>query len=76
LASYFSRPLGADTTLDFLVARTPEGLRRAMLRNNLKHKAFINYMTPQYVKKGGEDEGRWYVWFFVSEMEKDNRGGE
>lgn len=43
----------------YVKARTPEGLKRAMLQNNLKFKAYCNYSNIQFV------DGNWYAWFTV-----------
>lgn len=55
--SFISHPLGADTIPNFVTARTPQGLRRAMSRNNMKFKAFIVYRDIQFVND------KWIAWF-------------
>jgi len=55
--------LGIDTIPNFISARTPAGLRRAMLRNNTKQKGYVFYHHIQWV----ESEKRWYAWFDVKE---------
>lgn len=47
------------------------GLRRAMLRNNVRLRAFIKYFDVQYVN------GQWYAWFFapVDLMQEQGLGG-
>lgn len=42
----------------FVTARSPLGLRRAMLINNAKAGAFHRYFDIQFV------QGQWYAWFF------------
>ena len=44
----------------FLTARSPEGLRRLMLRNNAKHAMFFKYFDIQFVN------GRWYAWYILN----------
>lgn len=63
MLNYFSKPLGINTIPNFLRASTASGLRRLMAINNRKHSGFIKYFDFQYIEK----EGRWYVWYFVSE---------
>lgn len=58
----FSPQLGINTIPNFITARTAQGLRRAMLRNNTKHKGFVTYQDIQQLK-----DGTWIAWFYVSE---------
>lgn len=44
---------------NFLRARSPQGLRRAMIRNNAKLGMFIKYFDIQFVN------GEWFAWYFV-----------
>jgi len=46
---------------NFIKAKSPRGLRLAMLRNNLRLKAFIKYFDIQFVS------GNWYAWYFEPE---------
>lgn len=51
----------------FLTASTPLGLKRKMVRNNLKFGYFIQYLNIQFANK------RWYAWFYIdlsNELEK------
>ena len=41
----------------FIKARSPKGLRRLMLRNNVKYKLIFNYYQIVF---DGKD---WYAWF-------------
>lgn len=60
MASYIENP-GPLSAPDFVTAKTPRGLRRAMLRNNIKQKGFVVYEAIQFVDK----DGLWYAWFYV-----------
>lgn len=49
---------GAITNIPhFLKARSPEGLRRSMLKNNIKHGLIFDYYQINHV------DGFWYAWF-------------
>ena len=48
-----------DSTLNYVRAKTPRGLRRAMLQNNLRLKAFIKYETPYR-----DSDGYLYAWYY------------
>ena len=50
---------------NYLVASSPQGLRRLMLLNNNKRGAWHKYEI-QYIQK----ENRWYAWFY-SDPTKD-----
>ena len=50
-----------DTIPNYLSARTKQGLRRAMLRNNLKHKGIVIYQDIQFDPM----EKLWLAWFYV-----------
>jgi len=63
MLNYFTSPLGINHVPSFLRAKTPLGLRRAMLRTNAKHSGFVKYFDIQYIEK----EDRWYAWYFVTE---------
>lgn len=41
----------------FISARTPQGLRRLMLKNNVKHGLVFNYYQIVF------DGKKWYAWF-------------
>jgi hypothetical protein len=43
---------------NFVSASSPEGLRRAMLLNNVKRGSFFPYFDIQFVN------GKWIAWFF------------
>ena len=58
--NYIENP-GPTSAPDFISAKTPRGLRRAMLRNNFKQKGFVVYEFIQFVAK----DGLWYAWFYV-----------
>jgi hypothetical protein len=58
--NYIENP-GPLSAPDFITAKTPKGLRRAMLRNNLKQKGFVVYEFIQYV----QSDKLWYAWFYV-----------
>lgn len=44
---------------NFIRARSPNGLRRAMVRNNARLGMFVKYFDIQFVN------GEWFAWFFV-----------
>jgi hypothetical protein len=51
----------------FIFASTPLGLKKKMLKNNLKYGYFLQYFDISFVN------GRWYAWFYVDvdlEMQK------
>ena len=45
------------TLRNFVTAKTPRGLRLAMLRNNSKKGFNFKYRDIQFVK------GKWYAWY-------------
>jgi len=47
-----------DRIPNFVTALTPEGLRRAMFRNNAKHSIQFVYHNIQFVN------GKWFAWFY------------
>lgn len=57
--TYFANRGDVDTIPNFVTARTPRGLRRQMLLNNIRLKAYCHYHSIQFVA----GEGRWYAWF-------------
>ena len=61
MASYFQSPLGMNHIPNFVKAKSPQGLRHALFRNNKKHKAFVVYQDIQFVS------GEWVAWFYVTE---------
>lgn len=63
--SYFGQKEGLDTVPDFVSARTPLGLRRAMFLNNKKQKGFVVYQDVSFVK------GKWYAWYYVKLKTED-----
>ena len=63
---------GMDNIPNFLRARSPQGLRRLMRRNNLRLRAFIKY-DIQWV----DSEKQWYAWYYVDfERLTDQEKGE
>lgn len=62
MASYFQRPLNADTIPNFITSETARGLRRKMSKNNILQKGYVYYHHIQWV----ESEGLWYAWFDVA----------
>lgn len=58
---------GADlrSIPNYLTAQTPQGLRRLMLRNNVKHGMRFTYHDIQFV------DGVWFAWFY---LKTDERG--
>lgn len=55
--AYFGRAPQLTDIPNFVSAESPQGLRRAMLQNNLKLRAVATYHSIQFV------DGRWYAWF-------------
>jgi hypothetical protein len=45
---------------NFLKARSPQGLRRAMLINNTRNNTFYQYFDIQL----NPADGFWYAWFY------------
>lgn len=60
-ASYISHGLTMDTIPNYVSAKTKRGLRRAMLRNNTKHKGIVIYQDIQWDPQAKE----WIAWFYV-----------
>lgn len=48
------------TVPNFLAARSPSGLRRLMILNNIKKGTWYKYFDIQYNQR----DQRWYAWFF------------
>lgn len=69
--SWIGHPQSLDEIPQFLTARTPMGLRRAMLRNNTRQKGFVVYQDIQWV----ESDRRWYAWFYVK-VEQELMSGD
>jgi hypothetical protein len=57
--SGFVRPPSLVDVPHFIKARTPEALKRAMLDNNVRLKAFVGYFSIQFVN------GYWYAWYTI-----------
>lgn len=57
--AYFTKAPSLSDVPNFVSAESPQGLRRAMLKNNLKLKAFVNYSNIQFAN------GRWFAWYVV-----------
>ena len=53
-----------DNIPHFLSARSPSGLRRAMLKNNMKWGMVFNYYQIVY------DGQRWYAWYQMNAVEE------
>lgn len=68
----FTPNLGVEDIPNFLRARSAAGLRRAMLKNNLKHKAFVQYFDIQF----NEAERVWYAWYFSNLSRDENQSIE
>lgn len=47
-----------DKIPNFITAKTPQGLRRAMLLNNIKTSVQFVYHDIQFVN------GQWYAWYY------------
>lgn len=56
--TYYSNRGELNTIPNYVTARTPQGLRRAMLRVNMRLKAFASFYDIQFVN------GRWYAWYW------------
>jgi len=50
---------------NFIAALTPQGLRRLMLMNNLKHGYFFKYYSIEFIN------GKWYAWYYAEADSKD-----
>lgn len=55
----YSEPLGIRNIPNFITAESPQGLRRKMLRNNIKWKGYVKYFNIQFVK------GKWVAWYVI-----------
>ena len=64
--SLINHGLTIDTIPNFVSARTRKGLRRAMLRNNTKHKGIVIYQDIQFDPQTKE----WVAWFYVRAEEE------
>lgn len=53
---------------NFLVARTPKGLRRLMLETNIKFGKQFNFFDIQFVG------GKWYAWYYLDITSAEQRG--
>lgn len=53
---------------NYITARTPQGLRRLMLMNNIKLGTEFNYFDLQFVNK------KWVAWYYqkVELLQEDN----
>lgn len=49
-----------DKIPNYITAKTPQGLRRVMLMNNVKHVMQFTYHNIQFVN------GAWYAWYYES----------
>ena len=56
-------PNSIDNIPHFISARSPKGLRRLMLANNVKHGLIFNYYQIIF------DGKRWYAWFQMNAAE-------
>ena len=59
-----------DKIPNYITARTPQGLRRAMLMNNVKHVMQFTYHAIQFVN------GSWYAWYYESVNMGDLTNGD
>lgn len=57
--SGFARPPSLVDVPHYVKAKSPDGLIRAMLANNVKLKAYVGYFDIQFVN------GYWYAWFTI-----------
>lgn len=48
-----------DKIPNYVQAKTPRGLRLAMLKNNIKHSTQFVYHSIQFVG------GNWFAWFYI-----------
>lgn len=62
----FGRPPSLVDVPHYVKAKSPDGLIRAMLANNVKLKAFVGYFDIQFVN------GFWYAWFTI-DIEKGSK---
>lgn len=66
-----------DVIPNFIVASSPQGLRRLMRLNNLKLGGFVRYFDIQQDKSG-----KWYAWYHndlkteIQDLEKELAGGD
>jgi len=47
--------------LNYITATSPKGLRRFMLRNNVRLGYFVNYINIQQMQ-----DGRWIAWYYAN----------
>lgn len=59
--SFINHGLTLDTIPNYVSARTKNGLRRAMLRNNTRHKGIVIYQDIQW----DPQDKKWIAWFYV-----------
>lgn len=55
----FVRPPSLVDVPHYVKARTPDALIKAMLQNNMRLKAYVNYFDIQFVN------GSWYAWYLI-----------
>lgn len=55
----YSDSMGVLAAPKFLSATSPRMLRREMIKNNVRLKAYVLYTDIRYV----ESEGKWYAWY-------------
>ena len=70
--SWINHGMTVDTIPNFVQARTKNGLRRAMLRNNLKHKGIVIYQDIQF----DPADKVWVAWYYVKAEMDDLLQGE
>lgn len=60
-----------STAMNYVRARTPRGLRLAMLRNNTRLKGFVKYEAPYR-----DSDGYLYAWFYedLDQFDEVSRG--
>lgn len=51
--------VGNGNIPSYIKAKSPKGLRRLMLENNIKHRQTIEYFNIQYA------QGYWFAWFHI-----------
>lgn len=60
------RPPSLVDVPHYVKARSPDGLIRAMLANNVRLKAYVSYTDIQFVN------GNWYAWYTI-DIEKGGK---
>ena len=63
----YSDSLGVRNIPNFLMAQTPQGLRRKMRSNNIFHGGYVQYFDICQTK-----DGKWIAWYIISLKEVIN----